>query len=207
MTEVGRRERKKKQTRDALIEAAHALIAERGFDQVTAVEIAEAADVSSRTFFLHFETKEDVLLGDARLNTEAGIAAIEARHATESPRATLTRAAAAMIASASRETPAWLGARAHMIFSSQQVRARLLQRLIAGQEELANALRRAHPELGDLEARALVGAVVGGTTFAVGSVVSAVLEAGGDDERVRNAIGLALQVATQGDPPASREAP
>ncbi|MFC0530052.1 TetR/AcrR family transcriptional regulator [Phytohabitans kaempferiae] len=200
--ELGRRERKKKQTREALVSAANRLFAERGFDKVTAAEIAEAADVSSRTFFLHFDTKEDVLLGDARLNTDAGIAAIDARGPADSPRMTLARAASAMIAAApSEEAPSWLGARARLIFASEQVRARLMQRLLAGQEELAEALRRSYPDLDSLEARALVGSVVGGATFAVGSVVVTVLDEGGDDDRVRDAIRLALQIATQQDAP------
>ena len=200
--ELGRRDRKKMQTREALINAANRLIAERGFANVTAAEIAEAADVSSRTFFLHFDTKEDVLLGDARLNIDAGIAAIEARGTADSPRTTLAHAAAAMIASApSDDGFSWLSARARLIFApeQEQVRARLLQRLLAGQEELTEALRRTYPELDALEARALVGAVVGGATFAVGGAVVAVLGDGGDDARVRDAISRALQIATQGD--------
>ncbi|MEU6698652.1 TetR family transcriptional regulator [Pseudonocardia sp. NPDC046786] len=200
--ELGRRERKKRQTREALIRAANRLVAERGFDEVTAAEIAEAADVSPRTFFLHFDAKEDVLLGDARLNTDAGIAAIEARDPADPPRTTLAHAAAAMIASApSGDALSWLGARARLIFGSEQVRARLMQRLLAGQEELTEALRRAYPDLDGLEARALVGSVIGGATFAVGSVVVAVLDDGGDEDRVRDAIRLALQIATQSGPP------
>lgn len=52
------------QTRHRLQEKALALIAERGFDNVTVEEIAGAAGVSHMTFFRHFPTKEAVIVSD-----------------------------------------------------------------------------------------------------------------------------------------------
>jgi AcrR family transcriptional regulator len=60
----GLRERKKAQTRQALTAAAIRLSVERGGpERVTIEEISEAADVSPRTFFNYFSSKEEAILG------------------------------------------------------------------------------------------------------------------------------------------------
>ncbi|MET0159309.1 MAG: TetR family transcriptional regulator [Acidimicrobiales bacterium] len=83
---IGLRERKKAQTRRALTAAAIRLSIERGSpDRVTVEEISEAADVSPRTFFNYFSSKEDAVLGvDPERRTELR-AELELRPAEEAP--------------------------------------------------------------------------------------------------------------------------
>ena len=60
---LGRRERKKLETHRALSTAARELALAKGLDGVTVEEIADAADVSVRTFFNYFSCKEEALVG------------------------------------------------------------------------------------------------------------------------------------------------
>lgn len=60
----GHRERKKRKTREAIVEAAMALFDEKGFDATTIAEIADAAEIAPRTFFAYFPSKEDVVFSD-----------------------------------------------------------------------------------------------------------------------------------------------
>jgi AcrR family transcriptional regulator len=60
---LSRRERKKLETRQSLLEAAWALFHDKGFDDTTVEEITERADVAKGTFFNYFSSK-DALLGE-----------------------------------------------------------------------------------------------------------------------------------------------
>ncbi|MYW93680.1 TetR family transcriptional regulator [Amycolatopsis rubida] len=113
----GRRERKKAATRQALADAALRMFLERGYDQVTVREIADAADVSTTTLMKHFPTKEalvfdrepevDEALVSAVRDRPEGTSVLEALRAHIHVRATSgIRAEAEPLLRLVRETPA-----------------------------------------------------------------------------------------------------
>ena len=80
-TTEGLRERKKRQTREAIAQAAMALFVAHGFDAVTVADVARAADVSEKTVFNYFPAKEDLVLHGGEERRAALIEAIRTRAA------------------------------------------------------------------------------------------------------------------------------
>ena len=92
----GLRERKRQQTRERLTRVAMALFLERGFEATTLDDIAAAADISRRSFFHYFASKEDVVFAWHEEITAALIAAVAARPRDESMLAAAENAISAM---------------------------------------------------------------------------------------------------------------
>ena len=92
----GLRERKRQQTRERLTRVAMALFLERGFEATTLDDIAAAADISRRSFFHYFASKEDVVFAWQEGSTAALIAAVATRPANESMLTAAENAIAAM---------------------------------------------------------------------------------------------------------------
>src|SRR5918994_1580425 len=91
-SELGVRERKKLAARTALTEAALKLFQENGFDATTVNDIAHLADMSPRTFFRYFDTKEDVVFQDAPRQLDALRESLRMRPAGETKTAALRAA-------------------------------------------------------------------------------------------------------------------
>ncbi|MGW1747975.1 TetR family transcriptional regulator [Streptomyces sp. NPDC002092] len=86
------RERKKQRTRDALLRAAVELFTTRGYEQTTVDDIAEAVDVSQRTFFRYYAGKEEAALALQELAVARFVEAVRERPADEAPMAALRQA-------------------------------------------------------------------------------------------------------------------
>ncbi|GIG64863.1 TetR/AcrR family transcriptional regulator [Phytomonospora endophytica] len=191
---AGLRELKKRRTRDQLVAAAVTLIRAQGFDKTTAAQIAEAAELSPRTFFLHFATKEDVLLANAAERTAVGVAAIADARPGATVGATLLDAVRRMIGhNDSTDAADGLAAlRAELIATVPAVRARVAEHALTAQDELTAALCAGHgDDLDPVEAAARVGAVVG----AVNAAMLAALRLGRSPAEQRDAMLRAAELA------------
>jgi AcrR family transcriptional regulator len=81
----GLRERKKRLTRVAIFGAAQKLFDERGFEDVTVAEIADAANISVKTLFTYVRSKEELIFGDGPTVLDAIATAVRNRRLGETP--------------------------------------------------------------------------------------------------------------------------
>jgi AcrR family transcriptional regulator len=124
--EPGRRERKKRETREALVDAAMDLFAEQGVDGTTIEQISDRVDVSERTFYRYFATKEDALFADSIERRERFAAALATRPEDE-PLLDGVRAAARDLLAVVLARPEQGLRRQRLIHSSDALHARHLR--------------------------------------------------------------------------------
>lgn len=84
-TSGGLRERKKLRTHRTISETAIALFLERGYDQVSIAEIAAAAEVSKRTLFAYFPSKDDLVLHRVTDHQDEAARVVRQRHPSQAP--------------------------------------------------------------------------------------------------------------------------
>jgi AcrR family transcriptional regulator len=77
-----RRERRRREIHERILEAAVGLFQRKGFTSTTALEIADHADVAEKTFYNHFPTKQNLIeeLAERSLATTTALL-VEAREA------------------------------------------------------------------------------------------------------------------------------
>ena len=142
---LGRRDRKRLATHHALRSAALHLVAERGLHHVTVEEIADRADVSVRTFFNHFRSKEDSLVGldldHAAELTSALVSRPAGETALEAVRAVLTEFALEWV----ERSDEW-ALRMDVVRASPELLPRLLGSVSALEQALSEGIAARGPE-------------------------------------------------------------
>lgn len=141
----GLRERKKRRTRDALLRAALELFTARGYERTTVDDIAEAADVSQRTFFRYFASKEEAAFFVSRLAEARFVDAVRARPPGEPPLEALRQSLAESWASIGEAIEQLVPLELHMRFyqvieTTPALLAAHLRRATELEEEIARVI-------------------------------------------------------------------
>jgi AcrR family transcriptional regulator len=137
---LGLRERRKQETRQAISDIATQMFVERGFDEVTIAQVADAAGVAKMTVTNYFPRKEDLVFDRAEAVVRQLADVISARAPGESMLAATRRDYAEAVARADvtlgLSTPAF----AHMILSSPVLLGRALEMLDQRERALGDAI-------------------------------------------------------------------
>jgi len=135
---IGKRERRKRATRVAILDAAERLFAADGYDGVTVAEIAAVAGISVKTLFTYFHSKEDLVLAREERLLARVPTAVERRAAGTTPLDALT--AALVAALADEDDPDGLEAFHRRLETGAAVASRLRRMFEACECDLAELL-------------------------------------------------------------------
>lgn len=158
--DMGLRERKKQETRQALSDAALHLAVERGLEHVRVEDIAAAANVSPRTFNNYFPSKQAAIVWRAVQRTTGVAEHLRARPADEPLWDAVTKAALTPYANAGTPGEPWL-AGVRMMLGNPALQAEFLLSSRTAQDELAKAVadRLGTDPAQDLRPRLVSGAI------------------------------------------------
>ena len=139
--ELTLRERKKQRTRQAISDAATELFAERGFEAVTIDEVAAAAEVSKKTVFNYFGSKEDLLFDEAEAAEARLIAAVRERAEGEPLLAAVRRTVRAAVGRMCSGDEPWIEKMARIVAASASLQAREAEIFDRMAHRLADVIR------------------------------------------------------------------
>ena len=137
---TGLTERNKERTRREIAEAAGQLFLERGYAATTVQDIARAADVSPRTFFRYFPSKEDVITTIASASMDDVLEHLAGHDASESLASVLKATFSAVLGPAI-EDPDAARAFQRMLRDTPALRGRWLEEQRRNRDRLAEELR------------------------------------------------------------------
>ena len=171
----GLRARKKRETRERIAATARDLFVTHGFEQVTVVDVARAAQVSEATVFNYFRTKDELFFGGGLEQFQATtLAAVRDRPAGESATAAFRRFTVANVAHAADPGAAELIiSSARVVHRSTALQAREREIVATTTNELAELL---HDEgISRMESLVMANALIGVQRAIVSEIRSEVL--------------------------------
>jgi len=158
--EIGLRERKKLKTKAAIQREAMRLFLERGFDETTIEDVAEAVEISPSTFFNYFPSKEAVVFEDEL--DPLVLAAYNAQPPELSPVAALRNSMLAVFGAMTREQELLMRQRMQLLSSTPGLRAAMLNGFAELVGQIADLLAaRAGRKRDDFAIHNISGAILG----------------------------------------------
>ncbi len=179
---TGLTERNKQRTRREIAEAAGQLFLERGYAATTVQEIANAADVSPRTFFRYFPCKEDVITAIASASMDDVLEHLAGHDVSESLVSVL-RATFSAVLGPAIDDPDAARAFQFMLRDTPALRGRWLEEQRRNRDRLAEELRPWFDESSSPVAWHLA---AGAALLAIDEVMTL----WADDPSLRNPLGL-----------------
>jgi AcrR family transcriptional regulator len=167
MDHMGLRERKKLRTRRAIAGAALRLFDERGFEETTISDIAAAADVSPRTFFSYFPSKDDVVFAEMDERLADVRARLAERPGGETPLATFRRVSDALLQAIAAEDGEYGAIQVALMRERPSLEAQALKRLADAEDGFVEVLREIAPDLDEVTAVTVIGVAFGGLRAAI----------------------------------------
>ena len=156
----GLRERKKLRTRASIQKEAMRLFLERGFEETTIEDIAEAVDISPSTFFNYFPSKEAVVFQDDL--DPLILEAFDAQPSTVNPIRRLRNAMRAVFENLTPDQERLVRERTRLFLSTPELRGAMLGQFADLVNQVAELLAtRAGKKTSDFAVRNMAGAVLG----------------------------------------------
>jgi AcrR family transcriptional regulator len=153
--------------RAKIAQSVFTIFAERGFEETTATEAAEAAGISRASFFRYFSSKEEAVFAAMEAMGEDIASGLAERPADEDTWTALRRAFDAAVRNYER-SPSETLARVRLARGTPALRAHELERQLQWRAMICEALEpRLGMEPGDVRAEALAGAAVAALDAAV----------------------------------------
>lgn len=158
--EIGLRERKKLKTKASIQREAMRLFLEKGFDETTIEDIAEAVEISPSTFFNYFPSKEDVVFEDEL--DPLVLAAFDAQPPHTNPVRRLRLAMRAVFGHLTPEQDRMMRDRMHLMATTPELRGAMLSQFASIVDQISHLLG---PRIGrkrdDFLVHNIAGAVLG----------------------------------------------
>lgn len=191
---MGLRERKKRRTHRAIADAALRLFAERGYEETTIADIAAAADVSPRTFFSYFPSKEDVIFAEVDERLAEVRESLARRPPEETPLASMRRIVLEMIEAITATDGEYGSVQVRLILERPSLQARALKRLNDTEREVVDRLSELCPGISEIDSVVIAGATAG----AMRAVITHCRSHGFAPEATREAVDHAFAIVEHG---------